>query len=130
LAAVEKNTVIDPATFKNLQLHGGFVIREIEFVRGAIVDALGREASAQTRLTGREFQLLIRHDLSEEELSVTLYHEILEAATVASLTPPSTVMEFNESDFERAAKAAHARWGAASVENLNRMLHFYGFQGE
>jgi hypothetical protein len=94
------------------------------------VDALGREAAAQTRVTGREFRLRIRPGLSDEELSVTLYHEILEAAAVASWPAPASVMEFNEGDFERAAKAAHGRWGTASPENLNRMLQFHDFQGE
>jgi hypothetical protein len=73
------------------------------------VDALGREAAAQTRVTGREFRLRIRPGLSDEELSVTLYHEILEAAAVARWPAPASVMEFNEGDFERAAKAAHGR---------------------
>lgn len=122
--------MIDHAAFNNLRLHGGFVVATVEFTREPIVDALGRESLAQTRLTGREFHLLIRHGLSEEELSVTLYHEILEAATVASWLPPSSLMEFNEGDFERAAKVAQARWGDASPENLNRLLQFHGFHGE
>ena len=59
-----------------------------------------------------------------------LYHEILEAATVASLHPPVRVMEFNEGDFERAARAAHAEWGDPTPENPNRMLQSYGFREE
>jgi hypothetical protein len=92
------------------------------------VDALGREAIAQTRIVGREFVLLIRAGLSEEELSVTLYHEILEAAAVGSLNPPNDVMEFNEAAFERAAREAHARWGNASPTNLNLLLQIHGFR--
>jgi len=122
--------MIDPAAFNNHRLPSGFVVAAVEFTREPIVDALGREALAQTRVTGHEFHLLIRHGLNEEELSVTLYHEILEAATVASWQPPSNLMEFNEGDFERAAKAAQARWGLASPENLNRLLQFHGFHGE
>lgn len=60
-------------------------------------------------------------------MSATLYHETLEAASVASLDPPASVMEFNEGDFENAARAAHTRWGNASPANLNRLLQFYGF---
>lgn len=122
--------MINPAVFKNLRLRGGFLIAGIEFTREPIVDALEREAVAQTRVTGQELHLLIRDGLSQEELSLTLYHEILEAAAVASSTPPPSVMEFNEDDFEQAARAMHARLGLASPENLNRMLQFYNFRGE
>jgi hypothetical protein len=65
--------------------------------------------------------------LTEEEISVTIYHEILEAATVASIDPPKAVRGFNEGDFERAAYQAHEQFGQVSPENLDRMLQFYGF---
>lgn len=65
--------------------------------------------------------------LSEGEISVTIYHEILEAATVASIDPPEAVRSFNEGDFERAGYRAHELFGPASPENLDRMLQFYGF---
>jgi hypothetical protein len=122
--------MIDPASFENLRLRGGFVIVRVEFINAPMVDALEREAIAQTRIVGRNFYLLIRAGLNERELSVSLYHEILEATAVASLHPPDTVMEFNEGDFERAAQATHAEWGNASPENLNRMLQSYGFREE
>jgi len=69
----------------------------------------------------------MKSDLAEEEQSVTLYHEILEATAVASPNPPTAVIDFNEGDFERAAHSAHKEFGVASVENLNRMLKSYGF---
>jgi hypothetical protein len=122
--------VIDPRQFINLRLRGGFVIKEIEFTEQPLVDALEREAIAQTRIVGREFRLLVRAGLSEEELSVTIYHEVLEAASVASLNPPDSVMDFNEAAFERAAREAHARWGNASPTNLNLLLQFQGFREE
>jgi hypothetical protein len=122
--------VIDARGFIGLRLCGGFVIKQIEFTPGPLLDPLEREAVAQTRIVGREFRLFIRSDLSEEELSVTLYHEILEAASVASLNPPTDVMDFNEAAFERAARAAHEPWGNASPANLNRLLHFHGFREE
>lgn len=50
----------------------------------------------------------------ERELSVMLYHEILEAAAVASADPPASVMNFNEADFERTAYAMHDELGGAS----------------
>jgi hypothetical protein len=119
--------VIDPRQFINFRLRGGFIISEIEFTREPLLDALGREAAAQTHIVGREFRLLIRSGLDQQELSITLYHEILEAASVGSLNPPADIMDFNEGAFEQAARAAHARWGTASSENLNLLLQFYGF---
>ena len=122
--------VIDINQFKNLRLHGGFLIKDIELTDAPIVDAIGREAVAQTRVIAREFRLFIRAGLSEEELSITLYHEILEAASVAVSNPPDRVIEFNEADFERAAREAHERWGDASPANLNLLLQFHGFRGQ
>ena len=122
--------MIDIKQVKNLQLHGGFTITEIQLTDEPIIDALGREAIGQTRAIAREFRLLIRSGLSDEELSITLYHEILEAASVATAHPPSGVIDFNEADFERAARNAHERWGNASLMNLNLMLQFHGFPGK
>ena len=111
-------TVIDISQFINLRLHGGFIIRSIELTGEPILDAVGREALAQTSAIAREFRLLIRSGLNEEELSVTLYHEILEAASVALANPPARVIDFNEADFEGAARAAQERWGNASPAHL------------
>ncbi len=117
-------------SFKNLTLHGGFQIVGIEFTSDPMVDALEREAIAKTRIVGLKFDLLIRAALSQEELSITLYHEILEAVTVASFDPPDSVIEFNEGDFERVAHEMQAKLGEASPQNLNRMLQSFGFRGE
>ena len=123
-------SVIDIWQFKNLRLHGGFLIKDIGLTDEPIVDAIGHEAIAQTSAIALEFRLLIRAGLSEEELSITLYHEILEAASVAVANPPHNVIEFNEADFERAAREAHERWGDASPASLNLLLQFHGFRGE
>jgi hypothetical protein len=124
--------VIEIGQFKNLRLHGGFVIKDIELTDAPIVDAIGREAVAQTSAVVLDFRLLISRSssLSDEELSVTLYHEILEAASVATNNPPVGVIDFNEADFENAARAAHERWGDASPANLNLLLQFHGFGGQ
>jgi hypothetical protein len=122
--------MIDVASFENTRLLGGFSIAGIRLASGPMVDALGREAVAQTRIVGTEFRLLIRPSLSDEELSVTLYHEILEAASVASMHPPDSVASFGEVDFEQAARRMHGSIGEASPENLNRMLQFHGFSAE
>ncbi len=91
---------------------------------------MGRSALAQTRIIGREFHLTILSGLSDKETSVTLYHEILEAMTVAASEVPASVRDFNEDDFERAAYEADERFGPASPENMNSMLQFYGFREE
>ncbi|MGA3182607.1 MAG: hypothetical protein ABSF38_19950 [Verrucomicrobiota bacterium] len=80
--------MIEINSFKNLRLLGGFIIVEIEFTPDRLVDALGRDAIAQTRIVGQEFRMVIRSDLPENELSITLYHEVLEAASVAGARPP------------------------------------------
>ena len=122
--------MIDIASFENLRLRGGFLIAKIRLVTAPLTDALGREAVAQTKIAGNELRLLIRSGLSDEELSVTLYHEILEAVAVASAEPPDSVADFNEADFERAARRSHESLGEASPESLNRMLQIHGFRGE
>ena len=114
----------------NQRLGGIFFIAEIELTDEPLEDALGREAIAQTRIVGREFRLIIRSGLPDVELSITLYHEILEAATVASLHPPESLCDLNEAGFEAAARQAQQTWGEATAENLNRMLQFYGFGEE
>ena len=122
--------MIDAATFKNARLRGGFVIVGVEFTDEPMVDALGREAVAKTGIVGMKIDLLIRASLDERELSVTLYHEILEAAAVASAAAPARVMDFNEADFERTAYAMHDELGEASPDNLSRMLQLHGFGEE
>jgi hypothetical protein len=114
--------------FKNARLSGGFVIAAIEFTDIPFVDAIGREAIAKTGIVGTTFDVMIRSGLDERELSVTVYHEILEAASVASLEPPEQLIDFIEEDFERSAYTMHDRFGEASPENLNRMLQLYGFR--
>jgi len=103
---VASHDVINTASFLNRRLGGVFFIAEIELTSEPLEDALGREAIAQTRIVGREFRLVIRAGLPDAELSITLYHEILEAATVASLHPPGSVCELNEAGFEAAARLA------------------------
>ena len=98
------SVVIDIAQFKNLPLHGGFIIREIELTDVPIVDAIGREAIAQTSTIAGNFRLLIRSGLSGKELSITLYHEILEAASVAIAEPPRSVIDFNPTSATEASR--------------------------
>ena len=114
-------------TFIGVRLRGGFRIAEIEISEAPLTDAIGRDAIAQTTISGRDFCLLIRPGLSRAEMSVTLYHEVLEAATVACDDCPAAVAEFNEGDFDRVARQMHKRLGAATPLSLNRMLGEHGF---
>lgn len=122
--------MIKAESFANVRLNGGFTLARVHFTHQPMTDPVGREALAQTTIIGTTFRILARAGMSQEELSVTLYHEVLEATTVASANPPLAVLEFNEGDFEREARAAHSRLGEASPETLNRMLQSFGFRGE
>ena|SRR6059036_3780509 len=84
--------MIDLVGFKNARLVGGYVIAGIELTDQVLTDALGREAAAQTRINASEFRITIRTGMNDRELSITLYHEILEAATVASFNPPNLLV--------------------------------------
>ena len=108
-------------------LRGGFTIAEVRLTAQPLIDPLERSATAQTIIRGNRFHILLRADLDEAELSVSLYHEVLEAATVAADFPPDVVTQFNEGDFEMAAKAAHGSLGLATPLRLNQMLAEYGF---
>ena len=119
--------MLDLAPFQNLRLRGGFTLAEVRLTTQPLLDPLDRAATAETIIRGNHFHILLRADLDERELSVSLYHEVLEAATVAADYPPESVVEFNEGAFEREAQAAHARSGIASPASLNQMLADFGF---
>ena len=120
--------MFDLTAFKGVRLRGGFRIISVEFADEPMVDAARREAIARTAIVGPQIEITIRSGLDERELSVTLYHEILEAATIGSNDPPESVLELGEADFERIAYAMHEDLGSASPENLNRMLQQFGFR--
>jgi hypothetical protein len=120
--------MIDPSAFENLRLRDGFTIVRVEITNEPLIDALGREAIARTSIISHEFHIAIRSGLSNEELSVTLFHEILEAMTVASDNPPTAVRIFNEGDFERAGYRAYNEFGEATPTAIDLMLQSYGFR--
>lgn len=119
--------MLDLDPFQRVRLRGGFVLAEVRLTAKPLLDPLDRAASAQTIIRGSRFHVFLRADLDERELSISLYHEVLEAATVAIERPPDAVLEFNEGDFEQAAQAAYARLGIASPKTLNQMLAEFGF---
>jgi hypothetical protein len=120
--------VLDLRAFNNFPLRGGFLIVEVRITSQPLLDPLGRPAAAQTLIRSNQFHILLRDGMDETELSISLYHEILEAATVAAENPPESVMEFNEGDFENAARSAHAQYGIVSGRTLNEMLAKFGFE--
>ena len=119
--------MLELTPFQDLQLRGGLTLVEVRLTAKPLLDPLERAATAQTIIRGDHLHIFLRADLDERELSISLYHEVLEAATVAVDTPPAAVCEFNEGDFERAAQRAHLRLGIASPPTLNRMLAEFGF---
>lgn len=104
-----------------------FKIFEVRLTAQPLLDPIERAGSAQTVVSGARFHIFIRADLDERELSVSLYHEVLEAATVAAESPPDAVLELNEGYFEQAAQSAHERLGIASPQTLNQLLAEFGF---
>ena len=121
-------TVLDLAAFENLYLCGGFLLMEARRTHQFLLDPIGRPAATQTLIPDRCLYIRLRDDMGDKELSISLYHEVLEAATVAAENPPESVMEFNEGDFEKAARAAQEQYGIASPRTLNEMLAEFGFK--
>ena len=66
-------------------------------------------------------------DQTSDELSVSIYHELLEALTVGVPSPPQAVCDLNEAGFEKAAKDAHRQRGLANPDNVLNFLHEFGF---
>lgn len=119
--------MLDLTPFQNLELRGGFRIGEVALTAEPLLDPLERAATAQTIIRANRFYISIRADLDEREISISLYHEVLEAATVAATNPPEEVTRLNEEDFEQAAQTAHLRLGLASPLTLNQLLEQFGF---
>jgi hypothetical protein len=82
--------VLGLAPFQRLSLQGGFLLVEAQLTAAPLLDPLERAATAQTVIRGTRFHLLLRADLVEQELSISLYHEVLEAATVAAAAAPAS----------------------------------------
>ena len=109
-------------------LRGGFLLVRVVVNVEPMFDAMGRSALARTSIVGANISIELSDTaLTPEQISVSIYHEVLEAATVGAQHPPAAVCELNELGFESAAHEAHAKLGPASPENLNRMLEGFGF---
>lgn len=121
--------MIDLAPFLGARLPGGLIIEEVVLMSIPTMDAIGRPAVAQTRISQGRLQIRLRAGMNDAELSISLYHEVLEAATVWCHPPPAEVLELSEGDFERAAEEAHRRLGFASPTTLSVLLKNHGFGG-
>jgi hypothetical protein len=114
--------------FQFLPLRGGFLLLRVVLFAEPMVDALGRKALARTTITGCNLEIELGIPVSDpDELSVSLYHEVLEAAAVAAIHPPKPVCELNEAGFEAAARDCLRRLGRACPATLNQMLEDFGF---
>lgn len=114
--------------FIELPLRGGFLLLRVVINSEPMVDAVGRLALARTVIVGSTLEIeLGGSDPDPNEISVSLYHEVLEAAAVAASQPPTSVSELNEAGFEAAARSCHQRLGVASPATLNQMLEEFGF---
>lgn len=117
---------MDLTGFNGLNLPGGFHLREIQFSEANMIDPLGRPALAKSVIEGTKISISLQ-PLAEPEISVSIYHEILEALTVAHDSPPESVLMMNEADFEQAAQDAHQKFGFATPSSVISFLHLYGF---
>jgi len=107
--------------FQILPLRGGFLLVRVVLASGPMTDALGRVALARTTITGSNLEIELAGASAEAaEFSISLYHEVLEAAAVAALHPPPAVCELNEAGFEAAALDCHQRLGP----DLSKRPHF------
>lgn len=81
---------MDLDQFNNLPLRGGLVLVSITVEHEPMTDAMNRVALARTTIIGNEIRIeLAASHAGGDEFSVSLYHEVLEAAAVASAAPLS-----------------------------------------
>ena len=114
--------------FEYLPLRGGLLLLEITVQETPMFDAIGRPALAKTSIVGTNLKIELAASTPDpEQISISIYHEVLEAAAVAALVPPAAVYELNEAGFEAAALNAQARFGMATPDSLNQMLADFGF---
>ncbi len=76
--------MFDIHLFEEIRLRGGYFLVSIECVQEPMVDAIGRTSLSKIHIIGRELRLIIYSRQTDHELSVTRYHEILEAMTRCS----------------------------------------------
>lgn len=120
--------MIETTAFQNAHLPGGLVIEEIEFLSVPMVGGIGRPATARTIINQGRLRIHLQAGADDTEFSVSLYHEVLETATVWADDPPLEVIQFNEGDFERTVREAYKRLEPASPRTLRLLLKNHGFR--
>jgi hypothetical protein len=118
---------MDLESFAYLQLPGGFILRGIEIEDAPMLDAIGRPALAKAVIEDQTISISLAAKQAPHEMSVSVYHELLEAMTVGHAHPPDAVSDSNEAGFEAAAIEAHRRHGLANPASVITFLHEYGF---
>lgn len=72
--------------FEFLSLRGGFLLQEITVQETPMFDAMGRPALAKTSIIGTNLRIeLAASTPDSEQISISIYHEVLEATAVAAL---------------------------------------------
>ena len=99
--------------FDGFDLPGNFLLQKIIISPAELVDPLGRPDLAKSVIQGKNITITLVAQ-SEEEQSVSIYHEMLETLTVAFDEPPESVILMNEADFEQAAREAHQKFGSSA----------------
>ena len=118
---------MDLESFKSLRLPGGFILLSIELEDAPMVDAIGRPALAKAVVEGNTVAIALSAAQVPAEMSVSFYHELLEALTVGLADPPASVCDLNEAGFEAAAREAYRCFGLARPSTVLNFLHDFGF---
>ncbi|MGA0111150.1 MAG: hypothetical protein ACO3PN_03490 [Chthoniobacterales bacterium] len=118
---------MDLARFKNLKLPQGFILLGIQLVTDPMRDAIGRPALARAVIEGNTVSIELAAAQTPDELSVSIYHELLEAMSVGVQSAPRAVWDLNEAGFEQAAQDAHRFHGLANPRNVLTFLSEFGF---
>ena len=119
---------MDLEVFDYQPLRGGFFLLKITVNAEPKFDAVGRRALARTSIVGTNITIeLAGAKTSPEQISISIYHEVLEAATVGAMNPPASACGLNEAGFEAAAVRVQATLGMACPASLNQMLEGFGF---
>jgi hypothetical protein len=122
------NSAPDLGSFSNAPLVGGYSIESITVVEGKL--GTGGASLGQTTIhpiRSGKMTIQLAPGQSAVEQSVSIYHEVLEAAALDAKNPPMMLLDLSEAEFDMLAYMAYEQFGTATVENLNRLLHAVGF---
>ena len=118
---------MDLEQFSDLKLPHGFRLLGVEVADTPMLDAIGRPALARAVIESGTISIYLTVDQTPDEVSVSIYHEVLEAMTVGVPSPPAEVCDLNEAGFEQAAKDANRRHGLANAASVLIFLREFGF---